>query len=213
MMNVKSRTTRRGRPSLARMAAIEREILSTAGDLFLLEGFDVISMEKIARAAAVSKTTLYDRFPSKEALLNAVIRDRISRWSQIAGEYDHLTPRELGARLRHHAMTIARTSNLADVKGFQRLIFANAERFPDLAKIMYEAGHLYIVDFICRDIEAETARDGRLARDPKGAAAHFVSAVTGWIIQEGLAAPLTDEQIEAGACRCAELFLAARSAW
>jgi AcrR family transcriptional regulator len=48
-------------------------ILKHAADVFMERGFDVASMRDIARAAAVSKATLYQYFPDKSALFTAVI--------------------------------------------------------------------------------------------------------------------------------------------
>jgi len=203
----------RGRPSLARAAAIERSILAAAGQLFLREGFDIVTMERIAAVAAVSKTTLYARFPSKERLLDALIRDRVAQWSAIASGRDHLMTDDIGDRLRHHACTIAATMRLPDVEAFVRLHFATAQRFSELARAMYEAGYVYIVDSVRRDIELFGSRDGRPIRDADSVARHFVAAITGWILQESAGRALNDAEVEAAALRCAELVLAARDHW
>lgn len=47
-------------------------ILAAAHDVFRTEGFRGASMERIARAASVSKATLYGYFPDKEAVFEAV---------------------------------------------------------------------------------------------------------------------------------------------
>lgn len=204
---------RRGRPSLARAAAIERAILSAAGDLFLREGFDLVTMENIAAAAALSKTTLYSRYPSKESLLDAVIRDRIAQWSSIASKRDHMMPDDMNGRMRHHACTIARTARLPEVQAFIRLIQGNGERFPHLLQAMHEAGYLYIVDFVRRDMEATAAREGRPLRDADDLARHFVSAISGWMLQESAGGEISEARADAAALRCAELLLAARDVW
>src|SRR6185312_14690775 len=48
-------------------------ILEAARALFLEVGYGATSVDAIARAAGVSKATLYGHFPSKEALFEAVV--------------------------------------------------------------------------------------------------------------------------------------------
>lgn len=208
----RSDSTRRGRPSLARVAAIDRSILEAAGELFLRDGFDAVTMERIAAGASISKTTLYSRFSSKELIFEQVVRDRIDQWAVLASTQDHLMTDDIEDRMRYHACTIARMMRRPDVQAFIRLALANAERFPSISNAMHE-GYLYIVDFVRRDIEEVGKREGRQLRDGAGVARHFVSAVSGWVIQEGGRPDITESEVEAAAIRSAELVLAARDCW
>ncbi|MBV8107083.1 MAG: helix-turn-helix transcriptional regulator, partial [Hyphomicrobiales bacterium] len=54
--------------------AKRRQIMDGARTVFLSAGFDGASMNDIARAAGVSKGTLYAYFTSKEELFEAIIR-------------------------------------------------------------------------------------------------------------------------------------------
>src|SRR5262249_22306431 len=51
----------------------EARMVRTGRELFLARGYGATSLNEIARAARVSKATLYARFPSKADLLRAVI--------------------------------------------------------------------------------------------------------------------------------------------
>lgn len=62
-----------GRPPLLLAAKLTEHILVSAADEFSRCGVDATSMESIARKARVSKRTIYARFPTKEALLSAVL--------------------------------------------------------------------------------------------------------------------------------------------
>ena len=115
--------------------------------------------------------------------------------------------------MRYHACTIARTMRLPDVQAFLRLLSAYTDRFPNLARAMHDAGYLYIVDFVRRDIETVTMREGRPARDADGVARHFVNSITGWILQESAGRDLDDAEVQVAALRSAELILAARDHW
>ncbi len=55
-------------------SAKRRQIMDGARQVFLSAGFDGASMNDIARAAGVSKGTLYAYFNSKDELFEAIIR-------------------------------------------------------------------------------------------------------------------------------------------
>ena len=57
-------------------------IVAAAIDEFLASGFDATSMDRIAARASVSKRTVYNHFPSKEALFAAILRQL---WDASAG--------------------------------------------------------------------------------------------------------------------------------
>jgi AcrR family transcriptional regulator len=71
---------------LRRDAAANRErILDAARPLFADHGLDA-SMDEVARAAGVGPATLYRRFPTKEALLDAILGDALDRFQSFAEE-------------------------------------------------------------------------------------------------------------------------------
>jgi AcrR family transcriptional regulator len=65
------------RPGRSRSA--RRRILEAARAHFFKHGFRNVTMDDLAAELAVSKKTLYAHFPSKEALLAAVLRDKYER--------------------------------------------------------------------------------------------------------------------------------------
>jgi AcrR family transcriptional regulator len=66
---------------LRRDAAANRErILAAARRLFSEQGLDA-SMDEVARDAGVGSGTLYRRFPTKEALLDAILGEVLERYS------------------------------------------------------------------------------------------------------------------------------------
>ena len=61
---------RRGRP---RDAAVDQRVLDAAWDLLLTGGYAGLNMDEVADRAAVAKTTLYRRWPTKDHLAVAVV--------------------------------------------------------------------------------------------------------------------------------------------
>jgi len=59
-----------------RDTSVKREaILEGAVKVFTANGFDASSMDRIAEVAGVSKRTVYNHFPSKEMLFQAIVAD------------------------------------------------------------------------------------------------------------------------------------------
>jgi TetR/AcrR family transcriptional regulator, mexJK operon transcriptional repressor len=78
-------------------------------------------MEAIAVAAGVSKGTLYDRYPTKEALLQAVIADRVATWSEDWEPDVGLTPADLRLRLKHRVHRLMKYSCSGKLEELERL--------------------------------------------------------------------------------------------
>ena len=72
------------RPLRADAARNRTRILDAAREAFAAAGLDV-GVEEIARRAGVGKGTLYRRFPTKEALVQAIVQDRLDELEAIAG--------------------------------------------------------------------------------------------------------------------------------
>ncbi|WP_408591403.1 TetR/AcrR family transcriptional regulator [Novosphingobium sp.] len=204
--------SRRGRPTAARVSAIDRAIVVTARTMFLAEGYDTVAMEQVAVLADISKGTLYARYPSKEALFTAVIEASVKEWSDEAALGDDLLTDVIGQRLHHHARTIAMSLQRPDVLGIQRLVLSVRTRFPALARAMHDRGYAYIVGLIAGDIAAAAVRDGVPVRNPQAVAQMLVGAITGFQIQED-ADPANAPNLEAFACNLVEVLLAGRAAW
>ena len=62
-------TARRGRP---RDSAVDERVLDVAWDLLLTGGYAGLNVDEVAERAAVAKTTLYRRWPTKDHLALAV---------------------------------------------------------------------------------------------------------------------------------------------
>ncbi|MBU6392968.1 MAG: TetR/AcrR family transcriptional regulator [Sphingomonadales bacterium] len=204
--------SRRGRPTAARVTAIDRAIVETARAMFLADGYDAVAMEQVAATAEISKGTLYARYPSKEALFTAVIDASVREWSEEASQQDHLLSDDIAQRLAHHARTIAASLRKPDVIGLQRLILSVRSRFPELAQAMHEKGYAYIVGVITDDIVAAAERDRQPARDPRAIAQMLVAGISGYQMEHD-AEPDSAESLAAFAQRLVEIVVAARTAW
>jgi TetR/AcrR family transcriptional repressor of mexJK operon len=119
-----------------------KAILEAAAHLFLRKGYPGTSMDEVAAHADVSKQTVYAQFASKEALFVSMVRDI----TQAAGAevQDGMEALTSGTTLPGHLtayavrqLEVARTPRLMQLR---RLVIAEAERFPELGKALYEGG-------------------------------------------------------------------------
>src|ERR1700759_4426954 len=75
-----------------------RQILDGASKVFMDLGFDGASMGEIARAAGVSKGTLYVYFADKSRLFEAIVEEEMIEQSKVAFNFD--PTRDVGITLR-----------------------------------------------------------------------------------------------------------------
>ena len=67
---------------------IKKRVISMARRHFLQRGFRGVSMDELAQSLGMSKRTIYELFPAKEALIEAVINQK---FSQVEAELESLT--------------------------------------------------------------------------------------------------------------------------
>lgn len=70
-----------GRPPADAEVVVER-VLETAAEQYMRLGFSAVTTDETARAAGISKKTLYQHFPSKDDLLRAVVRRYCTRHNE-----------------------------------------------------------------------------------------------------------------------------------
>ncbi|MEZ5892612.1 MAG: TetR/AcrR family transcriptional regulator [Parvularculaceae bacterium] len=156
--------------------AKDEAILQAAGDLFLERGYSV-SIDDIAAAANVSKQTVYARFASKEELFEAVVRagaDELVGALFSAGKPERIADAliALGMRYQDIVLDPRRVS-------MQRLLIAQAQQFPDLARRFFEGGPGYVRQRIADFMRTESANGRLVIDDAEEAAVHFLGLVKG----------------------------------
>ena len=115
-------------------------IVTVAREVFAREGFAETSMSAIASRVGGSKGTLYNYFSSKQDLFAAVIQDECDR--KQTALFDSLEARgdDPAAALREFGRIYTRLVLSDDVIQMTRVVIAESARFPELGRIMYEAG-------------------------------------------------------------------------
>jgi TetR/AcrR family transcriptional repressor of mexJK operon len=117
------------------------DVLAGARDVFLTQGFDGASVDDIARAAGVSKATLYSYFPDKRLMFQEVVKAECCR--QIVDAESKILPHiKLREALLIAAVTLVEVYTSDFYLRMFRVVVAESERFPELGRQFYETGPL-----------------------------------------------------------------------
>jgi AcrR family transcriptional regulator len=126
-------------PQLAEDSAKRRQIVQGARSIFLAQGFDAASMSDIARAAGVSKGTLYVYFDNKEQLFEAIVREECLVHAEGVFDFDPADHDVEGMLKRLGTGYIAFLCH-PDKASALRTVVAIADRMPEIGKVFYETG-------------------------------------------------------------------------
>lgn len=113
-----------------------RQILDGARKVFMDLGFDGASMGEIARAAGVSKGTLYVYFADKFALFEAILEQEALQYGQVAFNFD--PGRDVETTLKEFALAYNRLLCRPGGGSAIRTVMAIAERMPDVGRRYYQ---------------------------------------------------------------------------
>jgi AcrR family transcriptional regulator len=150
-----------------------RQILDGAHRVFIARGFDAASMNDIAAAAQVSKSTLYVYFEDKEHLFLGLIERE--REAQKRGAFAALNEDPDPARaLGNFGRRLVRMINAEFAVSAHRVVIGVAERMPDLGRGFYENGPMQGAKLIATYLDRMVA-EGKLAiGDTALAAVQFI---------------------------------------
>jgi AcrR family transcriptional regulator len=187
-----------------------RQILDGAMRVFLDKGFDAASMSEIARAAGVSKGTLYVYFADKQSLFDAIVQERCHIHAERVFEFDHTdhAVEEVLSRLGvDFATVMCRPENFSGV----RAVIAIAERMPELGRKFYETGPLLAINKLAAYLDAQVAAGVLIIEDTEVAAAQFIDAVLATLFKPMLFnyETATSERIDYVVAIAVRMFVAA----
>lgn len=202
----------RGRPRTEEREARESELLGVARRCFIASGYGATSMAEVARAARVSKRTLYAKFPSKADLFRAILDEQIR---QTGGGVPLLgpKPKTLEATLRIYAERTLQESLSEEILQLNRLIYSEAGRFPELGDAAWARGQVGVQQ-VAGHIREYAITDGVPCRDPDAAAALFIDVLRGRYGGMMLRSrQVSAAEITAWTRGMVETFLAGRASW
>lgn len=186
-----------------------KQILDGARQMFLSKGFEGTSMQDVARAAGVSKGTLYVYFDSKEAMFEALVVKECGRL-QDAVRRIGLGVGRVEDELRAIALQMIATLLQPEVLGALRMMIGAGEKFPDLARKIYDAGPARSVRTLGEYLQLRHQRGDLVIGDCDQAANEFVDLVLSGLQRRALLMmpPLMQPEIDDFASRRVDRFLA-----
>jgi AcrR family transcriptional regulator len=154
-------------------SAKRRQILDGARAVFLSRGFDAASMGEIAKAAGVSKGTLYVYFENKEELFEAIVHQQCELQAEALFDLDadnddvEAVLTRLGAGLVGFLCQPEKASPL-------RTVIAIADRMPEIGKKFYETGPACGIAMLAAYIKRQVDAGVLAVEDCEVAAAQFL---------------------------------------
>ena len=166
----------------------KQEILGASLELFSVQGFEATSISQIADAVGIRKASLYSHFESKQAILDALIKDVLEQygahsifartdWEKDAGDLP-LTPdaaaQMILGQIRYilHDPSISRARKMLVIEQFQN---------PELAKLQTKQNYSDVLQYFTGFVK-QLIRQGILSQDdPEIMAAQLCLPISVWI--------------------------------
>ncbi|TCO73532.1 TetR/AcrR family transcriptional regulator [Rhodovulum euryhalinum] len=149
------------------------QVLEGARDVFLRDGFEGANVDAIARAAGVSKATLYSYFPDKRLLFIEVFRLECDRQTMAAlDEIDFADPPAVVLRRAAEHMVASFLSEFN--QAVFRVCVAESDRFPELGAAFYRSGPLRLHDELVAYLARIDGQGAMAIPDPHLAADQFI---------------------------------------
>lgn len=150
-----------------------KQVIDGARQVFLRCGFDGAGVDEIARAAQVSKATLYSYFPDKREMFMEVARVECLRQANSTMEMIDPT-RGIAEALRVTGRNILKFMTSDFGRKVFRICVAEAERFPEVGKRFYDSGPQLVRDRMVEFLKTAIARGELEIEDIELAADQFV---------------------------------------
>ena len=166
----------------------KQEILKASLELFSVQGFEATSISQIADAVGIRKASLYSHFDSKQAILDAIVKEVLEQygkhsifaranWEKDAGNLPLTADEAVGmiqGQIRYilHDPAISRSRKMLVIEQFQN---------PSLAKLQTKQNYEDIMHYFT-GLVGLLIRQGALAEDdPEIMAAQLCLPISVWI--------------------------------
>ena len=166
----------------------KQEILKASLELFSVQGFEATSISQIADAVGIRKASLYSHFDSKQAILNAIVKEVLEQygkhsifaranWEKDAGNLPLTADEAVGmiqGQIRYilHDPAISRSRKMLVIEQFQN---------SELAKLQTKQNYSDVLGYFTGLIKCLIQKGVLAEDDPEIMAAQFCLPISVWI--------------------------------
>lgn len=166
----------------------KQEILKASLELFSVQGFEATSISQIADAVGIRKASLYSHFGSKQAILDAIVKEVLQQYGEHSifaranweKDADNLpltadeAVRMIQGQIRYilHDPAISRARKMLVIEQFQN---------PELAKLQTKQNYSDVLGYFTGLIKCLIQKEVLAADDPEIMAAQFCLPISVWI--------------------------------
>ena len=154
-------------------------ILKAATALFLKHGYANTTMDAIAMHARLTKQTVYSYFKNKDLLFTQMILHLSQGYVSSATAPDTEKNKPFEALLYEVGLDVLNLIASADVLAATRLVIAESDRYPKLAKRYYESGTQQLVYRVAAFLDAQNKRGTLSISNTLSAASYFLAMLKG----------------------------------
>ena len=169
----------------------KQEILEAALELFSVQGFEATSISQIADAVGIRKASLYSHFESKQAILDAIVKDVLDQYAEHSifaktdwDQYDDaedkpaLTPAVTEQMILGQIRYILHDPHVSKAR---KMLVMEQFRNPELAKLQTKQNYTDVLRYFTGLVKY-LIRSGVLAgEDPEIMAAQLCLPISTWI--------------------------------
>ena len=169
----------------------KQEILEAALDLFSVQGFEATSISQIASAVGIRKASLYSHFESKQAILDAIVKDVLEQYAEhsIFARTDWENP---SVTMEKQVLTSDTASQMIlgqiryilhdpHISKARKMLVMEQFQNPELAKLQTKQNYTDVMQYFTGLVN-HLIRHGVLAgEDPEIMAAQLCLPISAWI--------------------------------
>ena len=167
----------------------KREILNASLDLFSVQGFEATSISQIADRVGIRKASLYSHFESKQAILDALVKDILEKYSQHSviaktdnsadvGVDDILTPDKVAQMVKSQILYVIHDPYISKAR---KMLVIEQFQNPELAKLQTKQNYLDIMGYFTELIKRLINNGTLTNEDPEIMAAQLCLPISVWI--------------------------------
>ena len=169
----------------------KQEILEVSLELFSVQGFEATSVSQIASAVGIRKASLYSHFESKQAILDALVKDVLDQYAE-RSIFAKAAWDEQDGSAEEPALTADSTAQmiLAQIRYIlhdphisraRKMLVLEQFRNPELAELQTRQNYTDVMQYFTGLVTQLIRREVLAEGDPQIMAAQFCLPISVWI--------------------------------